>query len=84
MPRYLSAAFLAGAMTTLTLAPAVAQPWTLSSSPDGVTMRWYSDSNDEAQAHVMAGTYCGATGRTVRLAAIEADGSAVIAHYRCF
>ena len=84
MPRYLFAAFLAGAMTPLMLSPAAAQPWTLSSSPNGITMRWYSDTNDEAQAHVMAGAYCTATGRGARLAAIEEDGSAVVAHYRCF
>ena len=84
MARWLSAAFLAGAMTALTLGPAAAQPWTLSSSPNGITMRWYSDRNEEAQAHAMAGAYCTATGRGVRLAAIEEDGSAVVAHYRCF
>jgi hypothetical protein len=84
MLRYLSVVFLAGAMTTLALGPAVAQPWTLSRSSNGITMRWYSDTNDEAQAHGIAGAYCGATGRGVRLAGIEKDGSAVVARYRCF
>ena len=84
MPRYLFAALLALAMTASILSPAGAQPWALSSSPAGITMRWYSDSNDEAQAHGLAGAYCSEMGRAVRLAAIERDGSAVIAHYRCF
>ena len=84
MPRCLFVAFLAGAMTTLALGSAVAQPWPLSSSSDGITMRWYGDTNDETQARAMAGAYCTATGRGVRLAAIEEDGSAVVARYHCF
>jgi hypothetical protein len=84
MPRTLFAAALAGAVLLSTLGPAVAQPWTLSSSAGGITMRWYSDTNDEAQAHGIAGAYCSEMGRATQLAGIEKDGSAIIAHYRCF
>ena len=84
MPRVLSAISLAGAVLLSAYGPAVAQPWTLSSSPGGITMRWYSDTNNEAQAHGIAGAYCSEMGRAAGLAAIEKDGSAVIAHYRCF
>ena len=84
MLRYLAAAFLASATTMSALDPAIAQPWALASSPNGITMRWYSDTNDEAQAHGVAGAYCGQMGRGAALAGIEKDGSAVVAHYRCF
>jgi hypothetical protein len=84
IPRTLFAAAFTGTLTLSALAPARAQPWTLSSSPAGIAMRWYSDTNDEAQAHGIAGAYCSEMGRVVRLGAIEQDGSAVIAHYRCF
>jgi len=84
MPRYLSVALLAGTLAASALSPAIAQPWTLSASPGGITMRWYSDTSNEPQAHVRAGAYCSEMGRVARLGAIEEDGSAVIARYRCF
>jgi len=83
MSRVRCALLLAAAAMVTSAIPAIAQPWTLSASRSGITLRWYADTSDEAQAHGVAGAYCGAIGRAVQLAAIERDGSAVIAHYRC-
>ncbi|MGE5271134.1 MAG: hypothetical protein ACM3JG_15845 [Thiohalocapsa sp.] len=88
MPMLRSASFraaaAAAALIALSVAPAVAQPWVLSRSPDAIRMRWYGDTTSEAQARGLAGAYCGASGRAARLATIEQDGSAVVASYRCF
>jgi hypothetical protein len=67
----------------LSLTACSGEPWTLSRSPDAITLRWYSDASDEARARGAAGAYCTQAGRSVELGAIQRDGSAVIANYRC-
>lgn len=84
MPIFRYAPLLAAAAIVFSVAPALAQPWILSRSPYTIRMRWYSDTASEAQAHGLAGAYCGAISRAAGLASIEADGSAVVTSYRCF
>lgn len=73
-----SAAGAASAQTTL-----AGPPWALAASPNGITLRWYPDDTSEAAAHSVADAHCAATGLPASLAAIERDGSAEIASYRC-
>ncbi len=83
MSHFCSAVRLAAAAALLSLTGCVGQPWTLSRSPDSITLRWYSGNADEAQARSLAGAYCIETSRSAALGNIEQDGSAVIARYRC-
>jgi hypothetical protein len=59
------------------------EPWTLSQSSRGITLRWWSDELADAQATGTAGAYCTQMGRAVETISIERDGSASIGHYRC-
>jgi hypothetical protein len=58
-------------------------PWTLSRSPDQISLRWYSDTTPSAAADEAAQRHCRSTGRNAELVAHEQDGSADIAQYRC-
>ena len=58
-------------------------PWLQAASPGGITLRWYTDDLPEAAARQVANAHCAATGRAAGIAAIELDGSAEIATYRC-
>jgi hypothetical protein len=59
------------------------EPWALSQSSRGITLRWWSDEIAGAQAASTAGAYCTQMGRAVETISIERDGSASIGHYRC-
>lgn len=77
-------AAVAAALFTLSGYPVAAQPWVQSRSSDEITLRWYTDTTDQAQGLGLAGAYCAQIGRSAGLHEIERDGSAVIARYRCF
>jgi putative hemolysin len=61
----------------------IAEPWTMSQSTNGITLRWWSDELADAQAAGTAGAYCTQMGRAAETISIERDGSASIGHYRC-
>ena len=68
--------------------PALAQnppglPWRIAVSPGAVALRWYPDELSEAQTRQTAAAHCAAIGRRAGFAALEQDGSAEIATYRC-
>jgi len=76
--------YLVVALFVLTLlAGCSGEPWMLSQSSSGVTLRWWSDEIADAQAAAMAGAYCTRMGKAVELGDIERDGSAAIGRYRC-
>jgi len=58
-------------------------PWTLSQSPDEVTLRWYPDATPEEAAELVARQHCQSSGKAAELASYDQDGSAQIAKYRC-
>ena len=77
---YLAIAFLA----PLSLAAcSTGEPWTMSQSSNGITLRWWNDEIAAAQAAGDAGAYCTQMGKAVEIGSIERDGSASIGHYRC-
>jgi hypothetical protein len=67
----------------MSLAACNGEPWTLSQSSNGITLRWWADELADAQAAGTAGAYCTQMGKAVETIAIERDGSASIGHYRC-
>jgi hypothetical protein len=71
------------AIVLLSLAACSGEPWTLSQSPNEITLRWWSDELADAQAGGIAGAYCTQMGKAVQLGSIERDGSASIGYYRC-
>jgi hypothetical protein len=83
MPRLRSAAYLAAAVMMLSVTACAPEPWVLSHSANGLTLRWYADTSSEAQARGVARAYCTETGKSLELGDLEEDGSAMIAHYRC-
>jgi hypothetical protein len=58
-------------------------PWTLNSSPDEITLRWYPDSMPNAAADAVAQTHCRNWGKNAELVAYTQDGSAQLGNYRC-
>lgn len=58
-------------------------PWTLSQSPDHITLRWYTDSTPGAAADQVAALHCRSWGKAAELRSDAEDGSAEIAEYRC-
>jgi hypothetical protein len=74
---------IVAAVALLSLAACSGQPWTLSQSPDSITLRWWSDEIADAQAGSVAGAYCTRLGKAVAFDSIERDGSASIGRYRC-
>jgi hypothetical protein len=77
------ARYLAAAFALLSLTACAGEPWTMSQSRSGITLRWWSGDIADAQAGSVAGTYCTQMGKSVELGSIERDGSASIGHYRC-
>ena len=67
----------------LSLAACSRPPWTLSQSPDSITLRWWSDEIADTQAHGVAGTYCTQMGKAVQIDSVERVGSASIGRYSC-
>ena len=60
-----------------------APPWTVSRSPDAITLRWYTDDANIAAAQTIANRHCQATGRTAALISDEQSGSVEVAEFRC-
>ena len=58
-------------------------PWTLSQSPDQITLRWYPDATPDVAANWVAQTHCGSWGKSAELVSYDQDGSAQLAKYRC-
>ena len=58
-------------------------PWTLSQSPDQITLRWYPDSTPDGTANWVAQTHCQSWGRSAELVSYDQDGSAQLAKYQC-
>jgi len=58
-------------------------PWTLTQSPDDITLRWYTDDTRAATADQIAALHCRSWGKTAELTSDAEDGSAEIAEYRC-
>jgi hypothetical protein len=71
------------AVLVLGIAGCNAPPWTVSRSPDAITLRWYSDETDLAAARTIADLHCRSTGRTAVLVSDEQSGSIEFAEYRC-
>jgi hypothetical protein len=67
----------------LCLAACSGPPWTLSQSPDGITLRWYPDSTPSGAADSVAEVHCRSWGKNAELIAYDQDGSAQIGRYRC-
>jgi hypothetical protein len=65
------------------LAACSEQPWTLSKSPEMITVRWYPDESNIMAATQLAEAHCGSWGKAAQLATDIRDGSAEVAHYRC-
>jgi hypothetical protein len=58
-------------------------PWTLTRSPDDITLRWYPDNTPSLVADQVAELHCRSWGKSALLASDTQDGSAEIAQYRC-
>jgi hypothetical protein len=58
-------------------------PWTLSQSPDEISLRWYPDAAPDGTADSVAQTHCRSWGKNAELVSYNQDGSAQIGHYRC-
>jgi len=58
-------------------------PWTLSQSPDEISLRWYPDDTPDAAANWAARVHCQTWGKSAELVSYDQDGSAQLGHYRC-
>ena len=58
-------------------------PWTLSRSPDAITLRWYIDDTSIAAARSIADLHCRSSGKTAALASDQQAGSIEVAEFRC-
>jgi len=74
---------IAGTSALLGLAACGGPPWTLSKSPDAITVRWYPDETGIVAAGQLAALHCQGWGKAARLESVSHDGSAEIARYRC-
>jgi hypothetical protein len=74
---------LAAVPLLLLLAACNAPPWTVSRSPDAITLRWYADETDIAAAQTVADLHCRSFGKTAALASNEQSGSIQLAEFRC-
>jgi len=74
---------VAGAGVLLCFAACGGPPWTLSQSPDGITLRWYPDDTPSEAADSAAEVHCRSQGKNAELIAYDQDGSAQIGRYRC-
>ena len=79
------ALFIRAAVVTalLVLCACTGPPWTLSQSPDGIDLRWYSDDTPTAAADTVAQAHCRSYGKSAELIAYTQDGSAQLGKYRC-
>ena len=69
--------------TLLALAACGGPPWTISHTPDAITLRWYADETDSATAGAAAQAHCRSSGKKAELVSSTQDGSAQLATYRC-
>ena len=74
---------VAGIAVLLCLGACNGPPWTLSQSPSGIDLRWYSDDTPSTAADSVAQLHCQSQGKTAELIAYDQDGSAQIGRYRC-
>ena len=58
-------------------------PWTTAQSSNAISLRWWSDDGNIAQAEQVADAHCALYGRNARLAQDQKVGSAEIANYDC-
>jgi hypothetical protein len=58
-------------------------PWTLSQSPDEISLRWYPDATPDGVANGVAQVHCQSWGKSAELVSSTQDGSAQIGTYRC-
>ena len=58
-------------------------PWTISRTPDAITLRWYADETGSAAATAAAQVHCQSSGKKAELVSSTQDGSAQLATYRC-
>jgi hypothetical protein len=58
-------------------------PWTLSASPNEISLRWYPDDTPSATADFVAQVHCQSFGKSAQLVTYDQDGSAQIGTYRC-
>jgi len=69
--------------TLLALAACGGPPWTISRTPEAITLRWYADETDSAAAGAAAQVHCQSSGKNAELVSSTQDGSAQLATYRC-
>jgi hypothetical protein len=58
-------------------------PWTLSQSPDEISLRWYPDNTPNTVADAAAQVHCQSWGKRAELVGYDQNGSAQIGRYRC-
>jgi uncharacterized lipoprotein YmbA len=58
-------------------------PWTLSQSPEEISLRWYPDATPDGAANWVAQVHCQSWGKNAQLVSTTQDGSAQIGQYRC-
>jgi hypothetical protein len=77
------AARAAGVGILLGLGACNGPPWTLSQSPDEISLRWYPDNTPSAAVNSVAQLHCQSWGKNAELFSYDQDGSAQLAKYRC-
>ncbi|MGC2199432.1 MAG: hypothetical protein WA633_04685 [Stellaceae bacterium] len=73
----------AAGMAALCLSACSGPPWTLSSSPSEITLRWYPDDTPDAVANSVAQVHCQTWGKNAELISTVQDGSAQLGKYLC-
>jgi hypothetical protein len=58
-------------------------PWTLSQSPEEISLRWYPDNTPNTAADGVAQAHCRSWGKNAELISYDQDGSAQLGRYRC-
>ncbi len=77
-----SCSYLVIGLIALPLA-ACGQPWTVSQSPDHITLRWWNDQVAATEAANVANAYCSQMGKAMLLDGMEQHGSASVGRYHC-
>ena len=67
----------------LSLVGCTARPWTMSYSPEHITLRWWNDQVAATEAAGVATAYCSQMGKTMYVDGMEQHGSASVGRYRC-
>ena len=80
---FLLAAWAVGVGALLGLGACNGPPWTLSQSPNEISLRWYPDDTPRAAADSVAQVHCQSWGRSAELISYDQDGSVQIGRYRC-